>query len=198
LIVRIEIPRQSVSRSAIQRAAADGQRMLREFNLRLLAVADSAVGGATDGPHTFEFGSNIGDAALLTPEPGLPHVLRHFLDGGVDRRFPSILLSSLPVLSNPARAVQLHNGIVHPEGLFPYCFPDILVYSPSYKLRDCWVVRALTLSEHHRLHQLPLSMDPLLVGLNSGGFSPFEDLPSPGVYTLFFLQIVGDFWGGFT
>jgi hypothetical protein len=78
--------------------------MLREFNLWLLAVADLVVGGATDGPHTFEFGSNIGDAVLLTPEPGLPHILRHFLNGGVDGRVPSILTSSLPVLSN---------GVVH-------------------------------------------------------------------------------------
>jgi hypothetical protein len=68
--------------------------MLREFNLRLLAVADLAVGGATNGRHTFGFGSNIGDAALLTPDPGLPRILCHFLDGGVDERFPSILMSS--------------------------------------------------------------------------------------------------------
>jgi hypothetical protein len=147
--------------------------MMREFNLRSLAVADSAVGGAADGRHTFGFGSDIGDAALLPPEPGLPHVLHHFLDGGADGRFPSILTSSLPVLFNPARAVLLHNGVVRPKGLFPYHFPDISVYSPSYKLRDCWVVRALMLSEHLCLHQLPLSMDPLFAGINSGGFFAF-------------------------
>jgi hypothetical protein len=170
--------------------------MLQEFNLWLLAVSDSAVGGATDGHHTFRFGSDIVDAAVLAPELGLPHVLHRFLNGGVDGRFSSILTSSLPVLSNPARAVLLHNGIVCPEGLFPCRFPDILVYSPSYKLRDCWVVRALTLPERLCLHQLPLSMEPLLAGLNLGGSLPFEDLPSPGVYTSFFCKLWGTSGGG--
>jgi hypothetical protein len=191
LIVMIEIPQRSVSCSAIQCVVADDQRMLREFNLRSLAVADLAVGGATNGHHTFRFGSDIGDMALLAPKPGLPRILHHFLDGGIDGRFPSIPTSSLPVLSNPARAVLLHNGIVRPRGLFPCCFPDILVYSLSYRLRDCWVVCALTLAERFCLHQLPLSMDPLLASLNSGGSLPFEDSPSLGVYTSFF----GKLWG---
>ncbi len=52
-------------------------------------------------------------------------------------------------------------------------------------------MRALTLSERLCLHQLPLSMDSLLAGLNSGGSLPFEDLPSPGVYTLFFCKLWG-------
>jgi hypothetical protein len=85
----------------------------------------------------------------------------------------------------------LHNGIVRPEGLFPTWFPDILVYSLLYKLRDCLVVRGLMLTKRLHLHRLPLplSMDPLLSGLNPGGALPFEDSHSPEIYTSIFWQL---------
>jgi hypothetical protein len=51
--------------------------------------------------------------------------------------------------------------------------------------------------ERLRLYQLPLAMDPLLAGLNPGTPSPFEDSPSPEIYTLLFCQLWGTCVGGF-
>ncbi len=189
VIVTVEFPQRAASRSTIQRAAAAGQALLSEFDLWALVVADSAMGGATDGQHIFGFGSNLGATTPMTTGQGLPCVLHHFLDGGVEGRVSSVPKALLPELVNPARTVMLHNGIVWHEGLFPCRFLDMLVYNPSYKLRDRWVVRGLTLTERLRLHRLPLSMDPLLAGFNSGGVLPFEDAPSPEIYTSIFCQL---------
>jgi hypothetical protein len=196
VIVTVEFPRRAASCSMIQRAALAGQEIFRELDLQVVIVADSAVGGTTDGRHIFGIGCNIVVTNSIMIEQGLPRVLCHYLDGGVDGRFPTVLKDSLPVIPNPTRTVLLHNGIMHNEGLFPCCFPDILVYSPSYKRRDHWVVCGLTLTERLWLHQLPLSMDPLLAGLNSGGALPFEDAPSPEIYTSIFCQLWGAYGGG--
>ena len=50
--------------------------------------------------------------------------------------------------------------------------------------------------EQLRLRQLPLSMDPQLSGLNVNGVFPFEDSPSPEVFTSFFRQLWGTSVGG--
>ncbi len=50
----------------------------------------------------------------------------------------------------------------------------------------------LTLQETLRLFQMPLGMDPLLVGLNPGHRLPFVDQPSPDLFTSFFRQLWGD------
>jgi hypothetical protein len=102
-------------------------------------------------------------------------MLTHVLDGGTEGHFPSVLKSSLPVLVNLARAVLLHEDVVRPEGLLPSQSPDMQIYAPSYKLRNCWVLRTLTLPEGLRLHQLPLYMDPLLSSLSPHGLLPFKD-----------------------
>jgi hypothetical protein len=52
------------------------------------------------------------------------------------------------------------------------------------------------MSERLHLHQLPLAMDPLLAGLNPGTPCPFEDSPSPEVYTSVFHQLWGTCVGG--
>jgi hypothetical protein len=45
----IEFSQRTASCSTIQCAAVAGQALLSKFNLQALVVADSAVGGATDG-----------------------------------------------------------------------------------------------------------------------------------------------------
>ena len=122
-------------------------------------------------------------------------MLRHFLDGGVEGNFPVVYKSTLPPLDAPARTVLRFNGILRAEGLLPCRSPDSLLYAPSYRLRDRWVVRRLTMLEQLRLRQLPLSMDPQLSGLNVNGVFPFEDSPSPEVFTSFFRQLWGLLWG---
>jgi hypothetical protein len=82
------------------------------------------------------------------------------------------------------------------ESLFPCHAPEALVYAPPYKLKDRYFTRGLTMSKRLQLHQLPLAMDPLLVGLNPGTPCPFEDSPSPEVYTLVFGQLWGTCVGG--
>jgi hypothetical protein len=91
----------------------------------------------------------------------------------------------------------MHAGVVRADGLFPSCSPDVAIYAPSYKLKDCWVIRPLTLSEWFRLHQLPLHFDPLLAGLCPNRHLPFEDALSPEVYTSIFHQLWGAPAGGF-
>ena len=104
--------------------------------------------------------------------------------------------SSLPPLDAQARTVLRFNGILQAEGLLPCRSPDSLLYAPSYKLHDRWVVRRLTMLEQLRLRQLPLSMDSQLSGLNVHRVFPFEDSPSPEVFTSFFRQLWGTSVGG--
>jgi len=186
VIVSVEFPRRGASRPAIQRATREGQALLDSFEFRSLVVADSAVGGVTDGRHLLGFGLNLGSCITPMVERGLPLVLRHFLDGGVKGDFRSVSKSSLPPLDTPARTVLLHNGVVRAEGLLPCRTPGIMVYAPSYKLREHWVTRRLTTLEQLRLRQIPLSMDPLLSGLTSGGTFPFDDSVSPEVFMSIF------------
>ena len=196
VIVSVEFSRRGASRKQIERAAQEGRALLVSFDLDTLVVGDAAVGGATDGRHLLGFGRNLGSDATPAIEPGLCLVLRHFLDGGVDGSFPVVARDSLPPLEAPARAVLLHDGFVRPEGLFPCRTPAIRVYAPSYRLRGRWVIRRLTTVEHLRLRQLPLSMDPLLSGLNSLHALPFEDSLSPEVFTSVFRQLWGATEGG--
>jgi hypothetical protein len=86
----------------IKRAAAAREALLRDFGLHLLIIADSAVGGATDGCHMLGFGCNLGSQAAPMVKTGLPRTLRHFLDGGVEGRFASVRKTSLPLLDKPS------------------------------------------------------------------------------------------------
>ena len=70
----------------IQRAAAAGEALLRDFGLHLLIIANSAVGGATNGRHMLGFGCDLGSQVIPTVETGLLRTLRHFLDGGIEGR----------------------------------------------------------------------------------------------------------------
>ena len=196
IIVSVEFPRRGTSRPAFQRATREGEALLASCGFRSMVVADSVVGGVTDGRHLLGFGHNLGSSVTPTIELGLPLVLRHFLDGGIEGNFHSVLKASLPLLVSPSRRVLLHNGIARAEGLLPCRTPDIMVYAPSHKLREHWVTRRLTTLEQLRLRQIPLSMHPLLSGLSSGGTFPFEDSPSPEVFTSIFRQLWGTVVGG--
>ena len=77
-------------------------------------------------------------------ELGLPIVLCHFLDGGVEGIFPTVLKTSLHWLDTPACAVLIHSCIVQGEGFLPCREPDTLVYAPLYTLWEQWVTRKLT------------------------------------------------------
>ena len=133
-IVSVEFPRRGASRTVLLRDARAGQAILNEFHLHALNVSDSTVGGATDGLHLMGFGNKLGSSSLPTVKPGLPRVLRHFLDGGVEGHFPVVCKSSLPPLDAPARGVLRFNGILRAEGLLPCRSPDSLLYAPSHKL----------------------------------------------------------------
>ncbi len=146
-IVTIEWTRCSASRSTIQRATKAGHKVLAAFGLHPLVVADFASGSATNSQHLIGFGLDLGSLVTLSVESGLPHTLRHVLDGGTEDCFPSVSKSSLPVLVNPARAVLLHDGIAQSEGLLPSWSPDILIYTPLDILSNLWLVQGLTLPE---------------------------------------------------
>ena len=136
IIVSVEFPRRGASRPAIQRAARKGQALLDSFEFRSMVVADSAVGGVTNGRHLLGFGQNLGSCVTPTVDRGLPLVLRHFLNGGIEGNFCFVSKSSLPPLDAPSRTVLLHNGIAQAEGSLPCQTPDIMVYAPSYKQRS--------------------------------------------------------------
>ena len=196
MIVTVVWTRRSASRSFLQRSLKAGYDLLAEFTFRPLLVVDSASGGATDGQYLLGFGRDLGSSVAPAVGRGLPRTLRHVLDGGVEGRFRSVMKSSVPAVVSPARAVLLHDGVARPEGLLPCRSPNISTYAPSYKLRDRWVIRELTLAERFRLHQLPLHMDTLLGGLNPRGPLPFEDSPSPEVYTSIFRGLWRNSGGG--
>jgi hypothetical protein len=111
IIVSVEFPRRGASRPALQGAVCEGQALLDFFEFRSMVVADSAVGRVTDGRHPFGFGHNLGSCVAPTVERGLPLVLRHFLDGGVEGDFRVVPKSSLPPLDAPSRTVLLQNSI---------------------------------------------------------------------------------------
>ena len=91
----------------------------------------------------------------------------------------------------------MHTGVFRADGLLSSCSPDTAIYASSYKLKDRWVVQPLTLLERFQLHQLPLHFDPLSAGLRPNRHLPFEDAPSPEVYTSIFHQLWGAPVGGF-
>jgi hypothetical protein len=196
VIVTVEFAQHASTRLMIQLAAAAREALLWDFGLHLLIIANSAVDGATNGYHMLGFGHDLGSQVTPTVETGLPCTLQHFLDGGVKGRFASVRKTLLPLLDKPAQAVLFHNGIVRSKGLFPCRTPEALVCAPSYKLKDRYFTCGLTMRECLRLHQLPLAMEPLLAGLNPGTPCPFEDSPSPEVYTLMFCQLWGTCVGG--
>jgi hypothetical protein len=136
VFVTVEFTCCLASRPKIHHAVKASKQLLADFGLCSLMVGVSAVGGATAGWHLLSFGSDLGSTITPTAEPGLPRMLHHFLDGGVDGRFPSVLKSSIPELVTPAWAVLLHNGIVRPEGLFPWHLPGIQVYAPFHIHQD--------------------------------------------------------------
>jgi hypothetical protein len=105
VIIIMEFARCRATWLMIQCTTAAGGALLWDFGLQSLVIANSAVGGATDGRHLFGFGCKLG--SLVTPmvETGLPRTLRHFLDGGVEGQFASVCKDSLPLLDKPARVV---------------------------------------------------------------------------------------------
>lgn len=110
----------------------------------------------------------------------------------MEGQFRTIKRCFVPPVENPARGVIWHDRILRPEGLYPSHQPDVEVYCPSYRLRDCWVIRRLTIAEKLRLYQMPLSMDDVLSTCFPSGRLPFADSPSPEVYTSLFRQLWGD------
>jgi hypothetical protein len=127
---------------------------------------------------------------------GLPCTVRHVLNGGVEGKYTTVLMSALPQVVNPPRAVLLHKGVVMLEGLFPSCFLGARIYAPSYKMASRWVVHGLTLGEHLGLHQMPLDIDPLVAYWNTCKQLPFKDSPPLEVYTSVFCQLWGSGGGG--
>ena len=99
MIVTVEWTRRAALWSVLSCELKVGYILLESFCLAPLVVANLTVGGATDSQHLLGFGLDLGSSATPTVEPGLPHTLRHFLDGRTEGCFPSVLKSSLPALS---------------------------------------------------------------------------------------------------
>jgi hypothetical protein len=87
-----------------------------------------------DSHHILGLGHDLGSSVTPAVKVGLPCAVRHVLVGGVEGKYPTVFISTLPQVVNPPRAVLLYKGIVRPEGLFPSCFPDARVYAPSHKM----------------------------------------------------------------
>jgi hypothetical protein len=162
VIVTVDVTRCDVSRRDLRRSRLEGHRLLADHDLRALVIGDAAPGGPTDAHHLLGFGTRLHSLVVPRVEPGLPRLVQHVLDGGVEGRFPTVFQDSVPPLTNPARAVLIHKEILRPEGLLPCHSPDIDVYVPSYRMPGRWAVQRLTFEEKLRLYQMPLNMDPLL------------------------------------
>jgi hypothetical protein len=166
----------------LKREMEAGRDLCKDHGLQLLTLSNAVLGSVTDSQHLLGLGHDLRSSVTPAVKAGLPCTVRHVLDGGVEGKFPTVLVSALPQVVNPPRAVLLHEGVVRPESLFLYCFPNSRIYALSHKMALQWVVCGLTLGERMRLHQMPLHMDLLLADWNSGKWLPFEDSPSPEVY----------------
>jgi hypothetical protein len=67
-----------------------------------------------------------------------------------------------------------------PAGLFPS------LYCPSHYFPMKWIACPLSIVKMPWLLQLPLSFDSLLGGLEPDKGLPFEDSPTPDLFTIFF------------
>ena len=87
VIVSLEVQRREVSRSSLRSSRLVGNLFLREQNLHIVSFEDHTCGGATDAIHDFGFGTEVSRIGLPQSAVGLPLCVRHFLDGGDDKRF---------------------------------------------------------------------------------------------------------------
>jgi hypothetical protein len=102
VIVTVDVGHRGVSRQALLRVSKAGHALFEELYLKTLVIGDAASGGATDAQHLMGFGCNLGSVNLPQVEPGLPRMVQHVLDSGVEGPFPTVLENTLPVLVNPA------------------------------------------------------------------------------------------------
>jgi hypothetical protein len=132
-------------RHDLTREMKAGRALCKTHGLHLLTLSNAVLGGVTDSHHIMGLGHDLGSSVTLAVKAGLPCTVRHVLNGGVEGKYPMVLISALPQVVNPPRVVLLHKGVVRLEGLFPSCFLDARVYTPSHKMALRWVVRGLTL-----------------------------------------------------
>jgi hypothetical protein len=179
---------------------AAAKDVLHWHGLTVVLFLDSIIGGAADAHYMFGFSEDLGSNVLPNLVMGLPRTLCHFMDGGTSGFFPPksrVLRSTVPLLADPPRKVLRHLDVVLGEGLFPSSRPLSEVFFPSHFFPRHWVRHPLSLVEMLRLHQLPLSMDPLLRDLSPANGLPFADSPSPDLFVSLFWQLWGaEFEGG--
>jgi hypothetical protein len=119
-----------------------------------------------DAQHLLWFGMDLSSPHIPTVELGLHSSIRHILGRVEEGRFPTVLKSLVPTLLCMPRAALWHEDVLQLEGLFPCRTPMAKVYCPSHRLKDRWTVHELTIQEKLQLFQMPLAMDPLLLGFN--------------------------------
>jgi hypothetical protein len=113
--------------------------------LHSLTLSNAVLGGVTDSHHLLGLGDDLGSSVTPAVEVGLPGMVQHVFNGGVEGKYPTVLISALPQVVNPPKAVLLHKGIMRLEGMFPSCLLDARVYAPSHKMALRWVVRGFML-----------------------------------------------------
>ncbi len=198
-IISVVMPKRGIAPKSHCKERAKAQTMLRSHGLRPVFFLDADNGGATDACHMFGFGHDLCSSILPASDRGLARTLRHFLDGGTEGRFlnsQTVLKSTIPELLDPPCKVLWHDDVVLAAGLFPCLMPGARVYCPSHFFPTKWIARPLSTIELLRLYQLPFSLDAWLGGLEPAKGLPFEDSPTPDLFTSIFRQLWGVIRGG--
>ena len=93
-------------------------KLCSTFSLSPVTMRDMQFGGATNARFLFGFGGSFDSSHLPTAHPDIQRSLRHFLDGGIEGCFPSVLLSEVPIIAHPPWVPIKHVGVLQQEGLF--------------------------------------------------------------------------------
>jgi hypothetical protein len=67
--------------------------VIEKYGLFYLAVSNAVTRGASDAQHLLGFGSRLGSFVTPRVQAGLPCTVWHMLDGGMEGKLPTVLMS---------------------------------------------------------------------------------------------------------
>ena len=74
--------------------------------------------GGTDVKSLFSFSGSLDSSVVPEPKPDTQHTLKHYINGGVEGRFPTISSDEVPNIVAPRRAPIFQDSTMRGGGLF--------------------------------------------------------------------------------
>ncbi len=90
----------SIPHQDLKQEMQAGQDLFKNHGLKLLTLSNGVLGCMTDSRHLLGFGHDFWSSVTPAVKAGLPHTVQHVLDGGVEGKFPTVLVSTLPQVMN--------------------------------------------------------------------------------------------------